>query len=61
MWNPNVGWHACMSGVGSGVDGQGNPTVWEAPEAKTITCYRCAKLAMMNMQKHGTPVRKGQG
>ena len=60
LWNPNVGWHACMSGVNSGKDGKGYPTVWEAPGAKTITCYRCAKLAMYNMQKHGTPNPQAQ-
>lgn len=60
MWDPNKEWHACMSGVGSGKGGEGYPTVWEAPEASTITCYRCAKLAMINMQKYGTPVPKAQ-
>ena len=50
--------HACKSGVNAGRGGPSGaePEVYFDTEATMITCYRCAKLATMNMQLYGSPV-----
>jgi hypothetical protein len=54
--------HACKSGVGAGRRrGDGTPQSRGAPQvyasnAKTITCYRCIKLAEFNLARFKTAV-----
>jgi hypothetical protein len=56
IWNPYTQLHLCMSGVGTWNANEVIPDIYTAPYAKTVTCYRCAKLATMNMQDHGSPL-----
>lgn len=57
LYNPHSGLHACKSGVNAGRGGPSGavPELYET-DATEITCYRCAKLATMNMARFGTPV-----
>lgn len=60
LWNPHTQLHLCMSGVGTWNGREVYPDVFTAPYAKTVTCYRCAKLAMKNMHDHGSPLPSSQ-
>lgn len=57
LYDPVLGTHACQSGKNAGRGGPSGarPELYPT-DAKTITCYRCAKLALMNQQRAGSIV-----
>lgn len=57
LYNPRTRLHACRSGVNAGRGGPSGAIPELHPvDSRRITCYRCAKLAQMNMDEHGSPV-----
>ena len=61
LYDPVLGTHACQSGKNAGRGGpSGAKSELYPTEAKTITCYRCAKLALMNRQRTGSIVPRAK-
>ena len=67
LYDPAIGMHACQSGKNAGRQGLGafegakygqgqwlrDPPELYATQSKHITCYRCAKLAEINLENSG--------
>lgn len=62
LYNPKTRLHACKSGFNAGrrkKDGsapnraRGNPALFRS-EGTHITCYRCIKIALMNLESTGS-------
>jgi len=57
LYNPHTRMHACRSGINAGRGGPSGakPKIYES-RSRTITCYRCAKLATFNKASYGSMV-----
>ena len=67
LYNPHTQMHACESGKNAGRGGKSGAMLGEdrplklyEVKTRSITCYRCSKLAEMNWKKHGSFVPSGR-